>query len=158
MRVRPIMDITVIMAEWILGDIGRDDLWKHAIEILAAGHDTPSLRMLAMCEGADAFDQERLLKQTLSELNYKLPSKGEAVLIKARLYAAEIVSGRVDPLAGARRIWRLTIDHPHCPNLGVFGGCVAEHEDADERSFEGQVSREHYFNLIKSAAQSLMTK
>lgn len=99
------MELKLAIAFWRLGRLTGDALAAAAGDALAAGHDSPSLRVLAGEVRPPLSDAEPLFARSLRELSFVVPGEHEAALCVARHYAAEIVAGRLTPYEGASRIW-----------------------------------------------------
>ncbi len=119
-----------------------------AISALDEGLDSESLR-LVFYETPGSSGTIRLFAAALSELGIPVPPRDEASLTIARVYARQILDGRVTPYEGARRIWWELANEPGAgPSLRVFVGLASEWEDAPRH-------RPEYEAEIMSAAQEL---
>src|SRR5262245_46883751 len=95
-------------ARQVLGDLRSDELPGIAAEALEAGHDVPALRRLAGLSGDDPRTWS-MFEDVLSSLGISNLTPREALMRLAHHVAEQIVSGRVSPYDGARRIWTWSI-------------------------------------------------
>ena len=80
------------------------DIPAAAEEALAAGQDSPTLRILAGLTNGDRSEVAPLVQSVSRELRASLPTRPQAVLAIARSLAKGIIRGELDPYQGARQI------------------------------------------------------
>lgn len=107
-----------VVARYALGLPVWDAVSEAACEALAAGADSPSLRLLAG-EGADSDprDLRDLFERAMSELGIAPTDRIEAARFLVALVARRVAEGHLAPQAGARQI-----------ALDIFGVVDAELE------------------------------
>lgn len=100
------MNIQLFQALWSLNKLKENELPSFAAELLNAGLDSVSLRVLAGLEkNADTDEILRYFQSTVNELGLTKISPREASFILAKHIAEKIISGTIDPYTGAREIW-----------------------------------------------------
>ena|ERR1700731_593577 len=145
------MNLDSVNAQWSLGLYPPEKMPMLAVWALEQGFDGPALRELAgltnptrSCEGA-------LIERALRELGKEPLDSFNAGRVLALLLCDEIVSGKISPYEGARRIWS-TYDSCGMPkSLIPFVGYASEWEDDLDH-------RDHYDKLIVKAANQLLKK
>lgn len=105
-------DLDCILSAYTLNVFSSDRLPGMAASLLEAGHDTPSLRLLAGLERDQSRTASELLLRALQELGRTLPTEDAAARYWARRLADSILNGSRSPLEGARQIhqtcgWRI---------------------------------------------------
>jgi hypothetical protein len=129
----------------------RDDFPAIALQALEAGHDSPSLRFLAGLSSAEIDEAFPLFDKAIAELGLSMPPKRAAVTLLARDVARKIVDGAVEPHAGAKDIWRLSLmqDGDRLVELDPFIYAASEWEDRpEEREFFDRAIMEQAKDLI----------
>ncbi len=127
------LDLRAFFARRALHEVSAEDLVGWAVEMLGAGQDTPSLRILAGLDlerPLDSEEVERYFQKALIELGVPEPDPGEALLRYARLLVVETLEGRRDPRATLARMTDLALE-TRDERLAVWrdlGDCVSEDE------------------------------
>ena len=96
-------------ALWSIGAVSSEGVVACACDALAAGADSPSLRILAgLTRGEAAYDVPRILPAALEELGLEFYSREshEGQEATARALAAQAVAGRLTPRQLAAEIHR----------------------------------------------------
>lgn len=139
-----------IAARMVIGLAGPDELIGAGDAALGAGLASPALIALA---DADVDEAPALFERALAELEVSMPGTREAIVRLSHDAAAEIVSGRVAPYAGAKRIWDLTLRAPseRIPELDPFIYAASEWEERPS-------DRVHFEQGIVSEAQALLNR
>ena len=112
-----------------------EDLIRLGLDALLAGVDTPSLRLLAGLGRNEEHEAHDLFATVLDELDLSadIPDNQiDALWSLARVAAAAIVNGDVDPVKGADRIWQdfaNPLDYP--PALMPFVSAVVDAHNPD---------------------------
>ena len=95
-----------LAARWYLGELSGEDMPSIALEALEKGHDGVNLRYLAGLASPVRRDIVEIVDRALQELGAEAPvARHDAALWMARLVANDIILGRIEPYAGACRIW-----------------------------------------------------
>lgn len=81
-----------------------------ATDALAAGYDSPSLRVLAGLTNTDPRDTRELFDQAMAELDLASPPIVDAVLDVARYEAERGLAGEIPLVDVVRKIWWLFVD------------------------------------------------
>ena len=77
---------------------------------LEAGFDTKSIRILASLQKPlFPTEVEDYFYRSLKELGWELPEPKECVIEYARFFAEEILSDKVSPVEGCRRIYQVAV-------------------------------------------------
>lgn len=97
------MEFIVGLWNYVLGNIGTDELPNIAVKSLDEGLDTPSLKILAGL-GNDVWEINHYLVFTLLEMNIKLPNKTEAGLMLLKYYIQQIIDQTIDPIEGLGKV------------------------------------------------------
>jgi hypothetical protein len=98
-------------AQWTTERAITMNLPDLAVEAMEGGWDSRSLRLLAgMLPRDDARDIRDTFLSAAAELGRELPGRSDAAKRLIKLYASEIVEGRLTPYEGARLIARLGYD------------------------------------------------
>jgi hypothetical protein len=116
-------------ARIVLGSLTTDALPEAAAQALAAGLDSPSLRVLAASSTRLEPDLLDNFKKALSELGVSFPSREQAGLLLARNIAERVLAGSIRPYEGAKAIWALYASFPKPKSLIQFVGLASEWED-----------------------------
>jgi hypothetical protein len=99
-------DIKTIAAKWYVGELSGEDMPSIACEALEQGHDGVNLRYLAGLSSPTRRDIQKIVDSALKELGVQAPiTRHDAALWLASHFADDIVAGRIEPYAGASRIW-----------------------------------------------------
>ena len=96
----------LLVARWVSHDLRCEDWPNRAADLLEAGYDTPTLRMLAgEIRVASAADVEPLVARVFRELGVSYPiSERDARRLTARELAREALSGRRNVWSVAREL------------------------------------------------------
>ena len=127
-------NLELVAAKVVLGLLLPEDLPGVAVDALEKGFDTPSLRILAGLTKAETGEARQVFDRILAELQVPKVSRREAVERLSRESAKEILSGKISPYQGAKRIWQLSlcIHEEHMPDLDTFVYGASEWEDRPE--------------------------
>lgn len=138
--------LTFLAAEMTLGASEPAALPGAALRALEAGLDSPGLRTLAGLSRAELGEAAQLFGRVLVELELPLMTPRDAVMLLARVSAADLASGRVTPYEAAKRIWELTLRVPdiRLPELDPFIYAASEWADRphDHELFSKGILRE----------------
>jgi hypothetical protein len=105
-RESALLDTKLVAARWYLNELSGEEMPGVAGQALELGYDGKNLRRLAGLANPTRRDVAELVDEALRELGVKAPiTRQEAALWMATLVAGEIIEGRVEPYAGACRIW-----------------------------------------------------
>jgi hypothetical protein len=140
-------------AQSVLGLLASEALPSVAVSALAGGCDSPSLRILAGLTGNELSDANTLLHACLSELGLKNPEAPEAALQLSRDVARKVSQGETTPYAGARQIWRISLQ-AGTGQLSALEPFVYAMSEWDERPQD----RELLTAMILNAAQELLAR
>ncbi|HEY2461794.1 MAG TPA: monofunctional biosynthetic peptidoglycan transglycosylase [Candidatus Acidoferrum sp.] len=100
------LDAKLISARWYLGELSGKEMTEIACQALELGHGGKNLRRLAGLTNPARRDITEIADGALREFGVVVPiTKHDAALWMARWVAKEIVEGRIQPYAGACRIW-----------------------------------------------------
>jgi hypothetical protein len=100
-----VIDMRHVMVQVMTGELASEELPMIAADALVEGQDTPALRQLAGLSRSDYREARELLGQVLDELRLSAPqNKEQAHWELTRWYAERIVSGAMEPTAGAHAI------------------------------------------------------
>jgi len=92
-----------------MGSVWLSDYVDWAVSELAAGADTPNLRILAGLSKPPYWSEvERYFELALAELGWSLPEPGGFLRRYARKIAQDIVAGDTPPLQGRDEIWEVS--------------------------------------------------
>jgi hypothetical protein len=94
-------ELLVLMARYESGDISDSGLVDWALEKLEEGFESKSLILLAGLAPGEYDEAQGLLRNTMIELGYELPSEEELLLQRAKDIAVKIVRKEIDPHEGA---------------------------------------------------------
>jgi hypothetical protein len=133
--------LTAVLARWRFGARTGEEVIGWAIEMLEAGHDTATLRILAgLSPGRQDNDEiDHYLRRARDELGYQEPHEGLLRRYVA-LVCRDVCDGRVPPSAAARELFDLWAgaDYPkYLQSLASFddgyalaeqGSCGTVHE------------------------------
>jgi hypothetical protein len=122
-------------------------------EMLARGHDSYSLRILAGLDSfTSAFEAEDYFLRSARELGLRIPDPAEAVRAYACEIAREMLEGRLDAREGVRALYRISLDTDYGREYVVWlqlddaldsllsGGYAYAYESATLENF-GEVAR-----------------
>jgi hypothetical protein len=141
----------VLLARWLLGEVRPESVPAICTDLLLAGYDTPSLRVLAGLTKAELERVRELLPQLFNELGLERPTEVAAAWRVAQQTAQELLADRLAPYDAARSIGDLgTRFAPLFPLLNHFIGLWSEWDD-DARH------RKEYEYDIRAAAQELVS-
>ncbi len=99
-------DAKFVAARWYLGELSGEEMPGVACQALELGHDGKNLRCLAGLTNPLRRDIAEVVDGSLRELGVHTPiTRRDAALWMARRVSGEIVEGRIEPYAGACRIW-----------------------------------------------------
>lgn len=119
-------DLELIALEWAAGLLPPERLPQIAVDLLGAGFDSPTLRIIAGLLPAETSDAHDQFERALRELGHAhTRPEGRRGLLLVREFAARMVDGRIPPYHGARAIWQLWLDYedpdwPVVPRLDAF--------------------------------------
>jgi hypothetical protein len=99
---QPLMTLELAEALLSCGELRREDIPDVAAELLAAGTDTPTVRVLAGLVGQELSQAHELFVRMLSELGRTAPTRDQAATTMAR----DLASQALAPGAHLRRICR----------------------------------------------------
>jgi len=151
------MDIKLLAAYWSLGQLNSEALPRLAQEALENGLDSPSIRMLAGEQNPIMSDAAPVFEQALVELSVDIPTKREAAIQIAQHHAEAIVSGKISPAEGARRI--IGEAYRQCDELNellVFVGLEDQHEDFSDRFHRNTYGEEYCRNVLVETEQAII--
>jgi hypothetical protein len=135
-----------IEARWILGLIPPEELPDAAQTLLNCGVDGDSLFELTNSRGADSSVLTGLFKIWLSSVGRGAMSKREAMRVYTRDVSKQISQGHIEPYAGARDIWdvSLILNDTEFHEVDAFIYAASEYEDrpSDRSSFEKEIVKE----------------
>jgi hypothetical protein len=101
-----VLDSKSVAAKWYVGELPGEEMPGIACEALELGHDGQNLRQLAGLRGPARRDILEIVDGAMRELGVEAPiTKRDAALWLARDLAIKILDGRIEPYAGACRIW-----------------------------------------------------
>jgi hypothetical protein len=99
------------VAKYVTGNLTIDQLPNIGVIGLEEGLDTPSLCILAgLSKNESPFQIDHYFKQTLEELNIKLPDKRQAAIEYAMGIVDDILDGKKDIIIGTTEIRYNAID------------------------------------------------
>jgi hypothetical protein len=125
------LDPKLVAAKWYVGELSGKEMTRLAGQALELGHDGKNLRCLAGLSGPARRNIVDIVDGAMYELGVNIPiTKQDAALWMARHLAAEILAGRIEPYAGACRIW-LSYS-PSAPELDHWRNLVIDYEAAAE--------------------------
>ena len=107
-----------LFAKWHLNSATAAHAAQWATDALEDGFDSPAVRELAGLDLdplASVFEAEHVLLQALRELSIPFPEKATALRAYAVFLAGEISAGRLDPVAGVRKVHQCVVsplNHP----------------------------------------------
>lgn len=111
MREDSVVDAGLVAAEFASGQLPPERMPQAAVDLLAAGLDSPALRRAAGYDHADPQEQRAIFRQALEELG-ELPLTAKEMGRRLfRRWAERIVADDVEALEGARALWLLEIDY-----------------------------------------------
>lgn len=125
--------LQLIASKMALDLILPEELIRAGVDALEDGLDSKTLRILAGLNETQIDEAGTTFDRALVELNIHKPSKREAVLQLTRETARDILSGKISPYEGAKRIWRLSLHiDEHLPELDTYVYGASEWEDRPE--------------------------
>jgi hypothetical protein len=143
--------LLALQAQWALGQIWPERVPAQCTDLLLAGYDTPSLRVLAGLTVAELGRVNELLPRLFDELGLERPSDTVAGWRVAQETARTLLAEQVGPYDAARSIGDLATRFPPLfPFLSQFIGLWSEWDD-DPRH------RPEYEGDIRAAASELIT-
>jgi hypothetical protein len=137
----------------VLGLAPPEEHVNAAVRTLEKGHDSPSLRLLAVLTPTETAKAEELFDSALAELSLLRPSKRDAVMSLALATAEAVSSGVITPSDGAKQVWELTLRDPkdRFPELDTFVYAASEWDDRPE-------DRKPFAEGIVAAAEELLRR
>ena len=105
------MNPETAVALWALNRLPSEQLPVVAYQWLEAGLDSPTLRILAGERDPIMSEVGPMFYDVLEELEFAIPTRGEAVALLASEVAQRIVNGTVSPYEGADQIGDLWIQY-----------------------------------------------
>lgn len=135
----------------VLGRTRPEELIAAAVEAIADGQDSRSLRVLAGLTIDDNKEAQSLFAHALAELGIATPNRREAVLCLAQDTARDILNRQTAPHVGARRIWEFTLAVPE-EDFAELDTFVYAASEWDERTGD----HGSFIEGIESAARQLL--
>jgi hypothetical protein len=122
--------LTVARARMTLGRLRSAEVPALAAEMLAAGVDSPSLRVLAGITQPVMSDVGPVFERAMRELGLAPLEKQQALRVLTCHYAEMIVSGAIEPYEGAVLIWN-DLSHEYEPfeEVSIFVGLASQIDD-----------------------------
>ena len=140
--------IDEIAALWTLNQLSKETLPSIASNMIALGSANDIIYDLAASRNSNVERNSYSLSLFLAEYYGRVLSTNEAVDIMVRVICNDILSGRIAPFWGARRIWsELWDSNRQRVDLAVFAGLASECIDQEKY-------RKDYENDIVSAARN----
>lgn len=105
-------ELMKLLAIRYLGHTSPEDLIEWAIASLAAGIDSPKLRILAglgLVQPIDTPEVEKYFFQSLGELGLGLPPKEVYLIYYVQEIATAILTGKLDPGEGCHQIYAVEL-------------------------------------------------
>lgn len=154
-----------LLAERQMGMATYDRYIDWAISCLESGIDSKNIRILASLQKPlYPSEVEDYFNRSLKDLGWELPNPKECVIEYARSFAGEILSGRVSPLEGCRKIYRVVVALQYPRELMAWLYLDEGLEPETYRDLEGKeldeaiikearrfISESNRFNLEESA-------
>ncbi len=101
------MKLEELAATYVLQQIDSNDLKEHALELILAGHESPSLAALAgAARNESPHDLRELFERALSEMNVVLPDRLSAGNFFKKLIAARPAVDHCESRSVAHVLWR----------------------------------------------------
>jgi hypothetical protein len=94
------------LAEWVLGNVTPERAVQLAIQALEDGCDDASVAVIAGSKATTRGEIEDELPRLLRAVGKRLPSEDEALKTLVDDCAWRIANGELDPVQGARTMWR----------------------------------------------------
>ena len=140
------MDLDNAQVLWTLGLLPQEQLPAIACELLEAGQDTDSLRVLAGLSGDQVAEAAPLFRRVLQQLGKANISKEQAMRQLARIVSQQIVDGSIDAYAGAKKLSDATIRASlldfHEVDPFIYAASEYEDRPADRQFFEEEILKE----------------
>ncbi len=136
-----------------LGTLHGGRLPAIAVELLVAGRDTPSVRLLAGSVQPIMSEVGPLFERALRELGLAPLGKQQALRVVARHHAHAILSEEVEPYDGARLIWD-EISHEYEPfdEISAFVGLASQIDDYRQMALS---SPDPYLGYIEACTRDI---
>ena len=133
-------------ALFVLGRVSSEELSNYAVDWIAEGLDSPSLRRLAGTESPIMSETGPLFLQTLRELGIEIPTRDQSLMILAKDYAQKILDGSLTPHEGAGFLWWNVINEMtySSPLFLSFVGAASELDELDDRTATDGFDRSDY--------------
>jgi hypothetical protein len=138
------MDLSLAVARFALDKLTSEEALDAASAALDRGTYSESLGQL-MFQKPVSSEVGPLFKKAMAELGVPIPSRSEALLVVARAYARQIISGELSPYDGARRIWwEVASESDADQSLKSFVGLASEWEDVPQYrpQYEAEIVQE----------------
>jgi hypothetical protein len=146
------------VAAWRMaaGCLSLTELPEIAIDAIAAGHDSPSLVLLAGQPWFDVHDSADLFRAALTELGIELPDADSAWWQLIRRTAAGMVAGSITPRAGAIELQDAYYEVRDNEDLLIFLLLASELDDhpADAEPIEANMVAAARELLVRPAQRS----
>lgn len=127
--------------EWAAGARGQG-LVDAAAQAIAAGVDSPTLRVLAGAPHATAEQEAtELAPDVFSELGLDVAERfsADAIIAGAHLVAADVVSGKQTPRAAVRTIYSMYRSAGYPGELAELSGLDDWYDMVDQRVVKGRI-------------------
>jgi hypothetical protein len=135
-----------VQAKFVLGLLTSDELPLVAQDLVAEGYESDALVELAASSGESQDKVLKLFATALAQLDKKLMSKEVALRQFAKDVSNLILSAKLTPLEGARRIWdafkNAHIAGFHELDPFIYAASEAEDRPKDARRFEQGIVEE----------------
>jgi hypothetical protein len=133
--------LTEILADREMGRSAGEEVVAWAEGALAAGLDSPSLRILAgLTIPQNEFEVDRYLNAVATEVGLALPKGTDLLSVRALHIAEDILSGTVTARFGAQRLYEIARATGSVSDLSVWSGLDDALAMADNGTF-GTVER-----------------
>jgi hypothetical protein len=107
-----------LFARIYLDKIISDDFVDWAVACLEEGLDTKSVRMLAASDKPYySIEIQERFNKALNELVWEKPTEKESLLSYAKMFAREIIEGKISPLKGSHEIFMISLELDYPPEL-----------------------------------------
>ena len=113
------MDPLAVSVQFELGELGSDQLPDVAVNLLLAGYDSPSLRLVAGELHPEMAEAGKAFADALQELGVSVTVR-DALLLRARSIAQAIAEGTVASISGASDLYYLDRHFGGIPELEPF--------------------------------------
>jgi hypothetical protein len=156
MKVVDAADFDTFRAMWSLGILPTSALPIAGVRALEAGIDIEAARILAGRNESSVDEKDVELFKTVLE-QFALLSLDEAAIICSRTIASNILTGKIDPYAGAQAIWfaaeKVNSDHEFHVLDGFIYAASEYEERPGDRAFFVRAIEEEARNLVVRLAK-----